>query len=374
MPRRGENIRKRKDGRWEARYPNGVNEKGATKYASIYADSYRDVKKKRAIAIQRQTLPSVRGKNPLFRDVLNLWVADSRVTVKPSTIYRYRCLIDAHIAPALGSTRMDAMTSTQINAFLAEKLEKGRLDGRGGLSAAYVRSMMLVIHSALRFAMQGRLCQPLLTPINKPPVQTRELPILSPVQQKLLENELLSGTDETKLGILISLYTGLRIGEVCALAWEDVDLDNRILHVRHTISRIRCEEGDALRTKNIIEEQKTKSSLRSVPICSGLWKILSEFAPKEGAKYVVSGSGSFVSPRTFSYRYGGVLKAAGIPHVHYHALRHTFATRCMEAGVDMKSLSEMLGHSNVSITLNIYVHSSMEQKRTQLEKLMDSSA
>lgn len=375
MPRRGENIRKRKDGRWEARYPNGVNEKGATKYTSIYGDTYREVKEKRNLAVQQLALPTIQQKEyPLFKDVLHLWVEDNRVNLKDSTIYRYNYLIDTHIAPELGGMRMDTITGTQINTFLANKLEKGRIDGEGRLSTSYVRSMMLVINSAISFAVEGHLCPPLLTPINKPPTQGKELTILSVEHQKNLENALLSETDETKLGIYISLYTGLRIGEICALTWDDVDLANRIIHVRHTVVRIRCEEDGTVITKNIIDEPKTKSSLRSVPICSKLWAILSAFAPRASSRYVVSTNAAFVSPRTFAYRYSRVLKTAGIPHINYHALRHTFATRCIEAGVDIKSLSEILGHSDVSITLNIYVHSSMELKRMQLEKLVGSPA
>lgn len=373
MPRRGENIRKRKDGRWEARYPNGVNEKGVTKYTSIYGNTYREVKEKRNLAVQQQALPMMQQiEYPMFKDVLCLWIEDNRVNLKDSTIYRYNYLIETHIVPELGGMRMDTVTGTQINTFLANKLEKGRIDGQGGLSAAYVRSMMLVISSAISFAVEGHLCPPLLTPINKPPTQGKELTILSVEHQKNLENALLSETDETKLGIYISLYTGLRIGEICALTWDDVDLANRIIYVRHTVVRIRCEENDTVITKNIIDEPKTKSSLRSVPICSKLWSILSAFAPRATSRYVVSTNAAFVSPRTFAYRYSRVLKAAGIPHINYHALRHTFATRCIEAGVDIKSLSELLGYSDVSITLNIYVHSSMELKRMQLEKLVSS--
>ena len=180
---------------------------------------------------------------------------------------------------------------------------------------------------------------------------------------------MLRDMDETKLGVYISLYTGLRIGEICALSWEDIDLSNGLLYVRHTLSRVLCEENGKRRTVLIIDQPKTQSSLRKIPINSDLLRILNEMYPKAESRYVVSNQASFVSPRTYEYRYCKILQESGIHHINYHALRHTFATRCIEVGVDIKSLSEILGHSNVSITLNTYVHSSMDLKRSQLEKL-----
>ena len=139
--------------------------------------------------------------------------------------------------------------------------------------------------------------------------------------------------------------------------------------MRHTLSRVLCEEDGKRRTVLIIDQPKTQSSLRKIPINSDLLRILNEMYPKAESRYVVSNQVSFVSPRTYEYRYRKILQESGIHHINYHALRHTFATRCIEVGVDIKSLSEILGHSNVSITLNTYVHSSMDLKRSQLEKL-----
>ena len=187
--------------------------------------------------------------------------------------------------------------------------------------------------------------------------------------QNKLENYLLQDIDETKLGVYMSLYTGMRIGEICALSWEDVDLQNRVIYVRHTVVRIRTEEDGKVITKQIIDRPKTNASLRCIPICSSLLNVLGSYAEHSRSEYVVSNNPQFVLPRTYEYRYSRLLKLSNIPHINYHALRHTFATRCIESGVDVKSLSEILGHANVSITLNTYVHSSIELKREQLEKL-----
>lgn len=366
MPRRGENIRKRKDGRWEARYPKGKNENGRTVYGAVYGLTYREAKEKRQ---QLNLSPPSARSGKTFRELLSIWLEDNRVRLKPSTIYRYQYLIDTHIAPELGQLPLERLNAPQINTFLAKKRTGGRRSG-GGLSASYVKSITLVIGSALRFGAEQGLCPFIGSQINKPAVTPKELPVLTPEQQRLLETALAVNMDGTKLGIAISLYTGLRIGEVCALTWEDIDLRAAVLHVRHTVVRVRAEPTANEKTRLLIDAPKTKASLRSIPVCSVLLKILRTY-PRGASKYVVSQEAGFVSPRTFDYRFKRVLRESGLPPINYHALRHTFATRCIEAGVDVKSLSEMLGHANSAVTLNTYVHSSMELKRSQVEKLAE---
>ena len=366
MPRRGENIRKRKDGRWEARYSKGKDNQGKCIYASVYAASYREVKEKRNALLNNVNLQEHMC-SPKFADVLEQWVEANRFQQKESTVYRYRYLIRMHIAPVLGALPVHEITASAINAFLSEKLEKGRLDGKGGLSAAYVRSIMLIICGALDFALSKEWCQPLKKTIYKPQEKSKEVPILSVSQQRRLEQILLTDTDSTKLGVYISLYTGLRIGEICALRWDDIDIQSGILHVRHTVVRIQQQTEKA--SVLSIDLPKTTASLRSIPICSQLLRLLLPHYPCKRTGYVLTNQEQFISPRTYAYRYKKLLDTGAIPYINYHALRHTFATRCIEAGVDVKSLSEILGHANTAITLNTYVHSTMEQKRAQLEKL-----
>lgn len=369
MPRRGENIRKRKDGRWEARFPKGKNEKGKTIYGAVYGSTYKEVKEKRRQRLENPPVAQANCSDNSFGSLLALWIADNQVRLKASTIYRYQYLIDTHILPELGFKSTNSITSTVINSFLSDKLEHGRLDGSGGLSAAYVRSITLVINSALRFGIDQGFCSVVGLKINKPTVTPKELPVLSSSQQLILEKWLQTDTDETKLGVLISLYTGLRIGEICALTWNDIDLKNKVIYVRNTVVRVKSAAGESAKTHLIIDSPKTAASLRCIPICSTLLSALLSWAPNAASQYVVSSTASFVSPRTYDYRFKKLLDACQIPRINYHALRHTFATRCIEAGVDVKSLSEILGHADVSITLNTYVHSSMDLKRTQLEKI-----
>ncbi len=372
MSRRGDNIRKRKDGRWEARYAinsGGINPK---KYRSVYGKSYRQAKEKRDSVIKNAECQKALIGVVLFKDILNAWQDSNRVKLKEATISRYQNLIDSHILPSLGNKRVDQLDAPAINRFLAKKLEHGRLDGAGRLSEAYVRSIALIIGSAISYGVTEKFCVPLNSQITKPVPTKKDLCILSVENQNILEQELLTNMSEEKLLIYITLYTGLRIGEACALRWNDINFESRVIHVRQTVSRIWMNDGERKHSKLIIEPPKTKSSFRTIPICSKLYSILcsSIYRRREGYIMPRFNHNEFTSPRTFEYRYKKILKSCHLDPINYHALRHTFATRCIERGVDIKSLSEILGHADVSITLNTYVHSSIELKRIQLEKLI----
>lgn len=372
MPKKGENIRKRQDGRWEGRYKKGRNTQGRILYGSVYGKSYREVKEKMTemlLRSQKEEESACFQKDKMFGEVLSLWMCNNRIRYKGATENKYQYLIEKHIMPQLGDIKVSELTAPRINTFLMEKMERGRLDCGGGLSPAYVRNIMLIVNSALKFAADEQMCPPLKTAIYKPTVPKEELTIFNVEEQKKLERFLTKEPNPTKAGILLSIYAGLRIGEVCALSWEDIDLENRIIHVRHTVARVKDNNSQMGASKLIIDSPKTKASCRDIPIVSGLLPILEELKEKSESKYVVSNTMGFMSPRTYDYRYHKLLEKCDIPTINYHALRHTFATRCIEAGVDVKSLSEILGHSNVGITLNTYVHSSMELKRTQIEKL-----
>ena len=366
MAKRGDNIRKRKDGRWEGRYKKGRAANGCIIYGSVYGKTYKETKAKmESVSRNPITNPLPKNKEKTFGEVLNLWMSHNRIRLKGGTINKYQSLIDTHIMPELGLIRITDLSATQINAFLEKKLTSGRIDGSGGLSPSYVRSIMLVISAAVKYAVDEQLCLPLKSNICKPASVKTELLILSLEEQRKLETALLNKFDMTCAGIFISLHTGLRIGEICGLAWDDVDFDAMVIRVRHTVARIKTDEHTTL----ILDTPKTKASKRDIPISSILFPVLQKLRSFSDRGFVITGTNDFMRPRTFEYRYHRILEATGLGSVNYHALRHTFATRCIEVGVDVKSLSEILGHGNVSITLNTYVHSSLEMKRNQLEKL-----
>ena len=357
MAKRGDNIRKRKDGQWEGRHKKGRAVDGCIIYGSVYGKTYKEVKEKMAAIISHPLqLATPKGQGKTFGEVLNLWMDNNLARIKGGTINKYQNLIDTHIMPELGQTKINELSATRINTFLNEKISRGRVDGSGGLSASYVRSIMLVINAAIKYAVSEQLCSPLKTPICKPPADKTELSILSAEEQKKLEASLLNN-----------------LGEICSLAWNDIDMNKRVIHVRHTVARIRS-SSSAGSTILVIDTPKTKASKRDIPISSTLLPILLKLKTLSSKGFLLTGTNEFIKPRTFEYRYHKILDDCGITSVNYHALRHTFATRCVEAGVDIKSLSEILGHGNVSVTLNTYVHSSLEMKRNQLEKLVTLSA
>lgn len=369
MPRTQKNIYKRKDGRWEARYPCGKTSDGKTKYKSIYAKSYKEVKELLAHSLYYQNKSNY--KKILFSSVLDSWMKLRSVQQKASTKLKYEYLIEEHIKPELGGYDVKDVSEVVINTFLESKMKGGRLDHGGGLSNSYVTSMFLIIRSSLKYASDQELCRQLKSPVFKPTNQTKEIAILKVEEQKFLEEKLMTDESLESLGIIIALNTGLRIGELCALKWSDIDFDSKIIHVRHTVVRVKNLDSNInQKTILILDRPKTFTSSRDIPITTKLFPVLAKAMSVSQSDFVVSSTNSFISPRTFEYRYHKKLEEYGIAQINFHALRHSFATRCIEKGVDIKTLSEILGHSNVSITLNTYVHSSMDLKRKQLEKLI----
>ena len=374
MPKKGENIRRRKDGRWEARYRQGVDGNGKIIYASIYAKTYKEVKQKKLLVLSGRLPSDEPVASVSFAQVQQLWWAQNSVHFKPSTERKYAYLLQRHILPELGGIKISRITAPGINKLLAQKIKAGRLDGTGGLSPAYVRSITLLIRSIMQFAAAEKYCQPLCSNINKPTAEAKEIRVLSPQQRIKLEAAICHHPSATEIGILTAMYTGMRIGEICALSWNDVDLDNRLITVRHTVCRVNAQADTGLKSQWVLDTPKTAASLRVIPICSGLFKLLSAYKIRSVSPFVVSTASSFVSPRTFEYRFHGVLRSHGIDRINFHALRHGFATSCVENAVDVKSLSEILGHASELVTLRTYVHSSLDTKRAQLEKLSSAYA
>lgn len=366
MPKRGENIRKRKDGRWEGRYKKTTVENGKTRYGSVYGKTYKEVKEK--LKDYHNSLPqaSINHAEKTLGYILKLWQETNHMKHKGATETKYEYLIERHILPELGSICLSYLTVNILNNFAEQKLTTGRLDRKGGLSSSYVRSMMIIITSAIKYAVDEGICSPLKSGTYIPPVEKNELEIIPPIQQKHFENYILSDINETKFGIYLSLNCGLRIGEVCALRWDDIDIENKVIHVRNTVARVKDKSGT---TKLIIDSPKTRASLRDIPIHSKMIPVIIQMKNLAVSPFVISNTNRFVSPRTYEYRYHRILEQCGIDSYNYHILRHTFATRCVIAGVDVKTLSEILGHSNVSITLNTYVHPTMDMKLNQIEKL-----
>lgn len=372
MPRRGENIRKRKDGRWEARIINKHNSKGKAIYTSVYGKTYFEVKKKQTellIQLSSNTLP-VKDHEMIFREVLFLWLNSNRVKWKDQTYAKYSYLIESHLLPILGNIKIKKIECSTINHFLSDKSKNGRLDGNGGLSSSYLQTMHFIINAALDFSIKEGLRGPLLGEIIKPNKKKtrKKIKILSLQEQNVLEKYLLSASLEKHIGMLLSLYMGLRIGEVCGLQWKDIDFATKTIHIKQTVERITNIERqeNEYKTALVLCDTKSVASNRVIPIPTNIFSLLEQIRNTTG--FVIRGKNyKYTDPRTYQNLFHRCLDACNLRSVNYHVLRHTFATRCIEAGVDTKTLSEILGHASVNVTLNTYVHSSIEHKRRQIE-------
>ncbi len=374
MSKRGDRIHKRKDGRWEGRYKIGNSEYGKTLYASVYGKTFSEVKQKLNIAENFEcTVIKADNKNT-FSFATQQWYETNKHKFKKSTLHRYEYLIKSHIIPELGILKLNDISVIMLNDFAEQKLKSGAKSNNGELSKAYVRSIMLLVDSIMSFSAKEGWCLPLKSKIYKPIPDKKEMQVLTSAQQITLEKKLFADFSPTAAGILITLQTGLRIGEICALEWNNINFKNKTINIRSTVTRIKNQKENAQKTSLFIDTPKTKNSIRDIPISDKLCEYLKKLKSISNSQYVTSNTPFFISTRTFEYRYHKIMEQYQMPKINYHTLRHSFATRCIEYGVDIKSLSEILGHSNVSITLNTYVHSSIELKRTQLSKIYNISA
>ena len=349
MSRRGENIYKRKDGRWEGRYRTGYNADGSAKYHSVYGHSYQEVKAK---LLPLKAAPAVQTSSGrvTVHTLFTEWLDAVRLRVKPSTYANYRMKIVRHILPAFGTLRYEQLTADKVHAFIREKLDSG-------LSAKYVSDIVILIKSMAKYESRVHGYCNQMEHVVLPKVERRELELFTASEQKRLFCFLMNHLNSTSLCVLISMYLGLRIGEVCALRWGDIDFDKSTLTVRHTVQRICSGQG----TKLLVASPKSKASCRTIPIPAFLLDILQSFR-KDDDDYLLSGNTSVIEPRTLQRRFQRVLQKCGLPSRGYHVLRHIFATNSIQLGFDIRTLSEILGHASVSTTLSRYVHSSMERK------------
>lgn len=357
MARKGENIYRRKDGRWEGRWIIS-REYGKAKYGYVYARTYSEVRSKLSARRQKGKAHSRSTGGRTLRCYAEEWLSAVRLKNKESTYIKYRAICEKHILPALGELSPNRITTQIAGNLLHERLQSG-------LSPRTVCGIKTILKMLLNFAGKDDAdCDFSALKIRQP---HKDMRVLSVEEQRSLCGYLKENMDQCKMGVFLCLFTGMRVGEICALRWSNVSLDNRTIRIEETMQRINTEKG---KTKVITTLPKSSYSCRIIPITDELAALMSKFRAL-GREYVLSGSEDvFIEPRTLQYRFKKYLKLAGIKNANFHALRHTFATRCVESGVDVKSLSEILGHSNIGITLSRYVHSSMDFKRENMEKLV----
>lgn len=360
MPRRGENIYKRKDGRWEARYVKEILPDGRKKYGSVYADSYKLVKSKRQYIQHNITVCRMPHADLTVNEVLDQWFLYIRNQVKPATYQKYEGMVRNHIAPAIGDMPVRYVTSSVIERFSDDRLHNGRYSG-GALSRRTVNDMLMILALVFSFAeTEYQIAGPRIQRLRE---ERREMRVLSAEEQTCLERYLSMDMDIYKFGVFLALYSGLRIGELCALRWEDID--GGILTVNKTMQRLKGQHGG---TEVVVSTPKSIASNRRIPLPDFLLLRMEGFRRENG--YVLANAdGKYTEPRLLQLKFEKMIAQAGLSKTNFHALRHTFATRCVETGFDMKSLSEILGHSDVKTTLNRYVHSSFALKQQNMCRL-----
>lgn len=347
------NIYKRKDGRYEARISLGKDEKGKRHYRSYYGNTREEAEYK-SLMSKAQTEAAFSLTEMTVKELTIEYLSTIKPRLKESSEANYRMKAEKHIIPAFGNDKCGLLKADAVYAFIEKKL-------KAGLSARYVSDIIVLLKSVYRYANRVYGIRNCLEGLVMPKRTTAEIIVLPKSAQSELVSFLSTDLDLNALGIILSLHTGIRIGELCALQWKDIDLENRTMTIKKTIQRIKC-FGGRNKTKLVITEPKSQSSRRVIPIPDFLIAMLERFKDNS-EKFVLSDKYSPVEPRTVQYRFAAVLKKANLPSVHFHSLRHAFATNCVAIGFDVKTLSEILGHSSVEITLNRYVHSSLERKR-----------
>ena len=368
MARRGENIYKRKDGRWEGRYIKGRKPDGKPRFGSVYGGSYSKVKNKLLPlkAAYCEKSPEARCTKP-FRDYLLADLAERRRgSIKASTYDSYFRIVHNHILPELGATPMHHLTAQQVHGFLLNLHNQGLSDGTISNIFRYLSG---VTRSAVK---SGALARDPIEGIAPPKQRQKAVRALSRAEQQRLERAALSALEDNEKGngleVILALYTGMRVGEICALRWEDVDFDSGVIHVRHTLQRLSM-HGGGTKTGVQIGSPKSDSSQRQIPMNDYILRILRDCHRRAKGEFVVPGRREYTEPRVIQYRFERLLEQAQVPRVGFHALRHSFATRCMELNIDVAAVSKLLGHSSVKLTLDVYTDSLLEHRRDAVHKL-----
>ena len=299
----------------------------------------------------------------VIKEVAELWKADKKQYVKESTYSAYCLLVVNHIIPYFGDK--EEFVEDDVQKFVLDSLNTG-------LSEKTTKDIVVVIKMVQKFGAKKNLMK--LNPIDIIYPMTsskKELEVMSKDNQKKLLNYLNDNFSFKNLGITICLCTGLRIGELCALRWCDFDLDQKILKIRHSLQRIYIIDGNEKYTKIKVDKPKTKESNRDIPLTNGLYTIIKPLLKVvKLTNYVLSNDENPIEPRTYRNYYKKILKKLEIPYLKFHGLRHSFATRCIESKNSVKTVSVILGHANITTTLNLYVHPNNDEKKRCIEKML----
>lgn len=291
------------------------------------------------------------------------WKEDKQRYVKQSTYAAYALVLENHILPAFGDC--EDLSEKLVQEFVLQKLN-------GGLSIKTVKDMLIVLRMVMKFGVKNGLMSYQEWDIKYPTVESnKDIEVLTVADHKKILDFIKQNFTFRNLGIYISLTTGLRIGEVCGLKWSDINTDSGIITVNRTIERIYVIEGERRHTELVINSPKTKNSCREIPMNKELLAMVKPLKKVVNVNfYVLTNEEKPTEPRTYRNYYHRLMKHLDIPRLKYHGLRHSFATRCIESNCDYKTVSVLLGHANITTTLNLYVHPNMEQKKRCITQML----
>ncbi|MBU5362860.1 site-specific integrase [Enterococcus raffinosus] len=364
--RKGENIYLRKDGRWEGRYSKGRKSNGKIRYGYVYGKTYTEVRQKLfPLRIHYATIQQIQGNSSeTFEEWVSYWLKHVQYEVKPSTFASYYYKIYKYVLPTLKDVPLNELSIEQGRDILKELSQK--------LARSTIHVIFRILNKCLNHAKKTKkiLSNPFES-LQLPKVKKKKVEALSRSEQKKLMKTALNERKGNGLPVLLALHSGMRIGEISALRWSDIDFESSLIHVNHTYQRIGISKGNK-KTQLNFASSKTEASIRVIPISHALRRLLLAHRKISKGEFVFSHNGKPCEPRLLTYYFHKVRSKANLPHIHFHQLRHTFATRCLESKGDISSVSALLGHASTQMTLDTYVNALLEQRYLVIEKMEKS--
>lgn len=307
------------------------------------------------------------NKNLKYEEWLDIWMEKERFFIKESTYATYTNIIENHLKPVLGKKKINNITNEDLQNFIILKLSTSKKNLEKGLALKTVKDMTVLIKNTLKTATQNKLISFQNFQCKFPSSFSKShLKTFSVEEQKILFKYLINNQNSKNLGILLCLQTGLRLGEICGLQWQDINLEKSTLTICRTLQKIYIKEKNKSYSKTIISTPKTKTSNRIIPLNIDFINLIKPFQQNKN-NYFITNSTNYLKPHCYRYYYQKLLHFLNLPKLRFHSLRHTFATQAIELGIDCKTISEILGHANMNTTLNLYVHPKTEYKRKCLD-------
>ncbi|MHC5375746.1 tyrosine-type recombinase/integrase [Enterococcus sp. LJL120] len=367
MSRQGENIYHRKDGRWEGRYIKGRKLDGSIQYGYVYRNTREETK--RVLNVFKSSYqPTVMKPRPeislTFKEWVTVWLRRIELQVKKTTLSNYHYKLNKYILPIFKHKKLYEINEESIYSYI-EELQSNHL------SMSSIQSIFTLFKQILSSGLSSIQCDAtFLSLIKLPKRDWTKVTSLSLSEQKKLTLAADQEPEKKGLPVLIALHTGMRIGEIAALEWHDIDFDKNIIQVSKTCQRILDQGKTTAKTYIHIDETKTKNSIRVIPMTPYLREKLIHYKHNNAMnRWVFTNNDGPCEPRLLTNYFHTIRKKVDLTHIHFHQLRHTFATRCLEALSDIPTVSALLGHKSTQLTLDVYSDVLMDQRLQTIEKI-----